>query len=162
MAFHGYHHITASVTRGRPDMEFHAGLLGLRNVKRTVLLDGDRPFYHLYYGNQLGEPGTLLTSFVFGPERPEGRRGSGQVSSVALSVPSASLPYWSDRLAERGVAATALELLGQQRIRFHHPDESNTSSSASRWMTGCRGPAPMSRPLRRYAACTALPCAPAR
>lgn len=122
MAFHGYHHITASVTRGRADMEFHAGLLGLRNVKRTVLLDGDRPFYHLYYGNQLGEPGTLLTSFVFGSERPEGRRGSGQVSSVALSVPSASLSYWSDRLAERGVAATRLELLGQQRIRFHHPD----------------------------------------
>ncbi|MEU3342569.1 hypothetical protein [Streptomyces sp. NPDC006668] len=122
MPFHGYHHITTTVTGGRADVDFHVGLLGLRMVKKTVLLDGNRPFYHLYYGNEHGEPGTLLTSFVFGPDRPEGKRGSGQVSSIALSVPANSLNFWSDRLAAHGVAATEFELLGERRISFNHPD----------------------------------------
>ena len=122
MAFHGYHHITSTVTSGRGDVDFHVRLLGLRNVKRTVLLDGDRPFYHLYYGNEYGEPGTLLTSFAFGPDRPEGRRGSGQVSSIALSVPAGSLGYWQDRLSANGVPATPFERLGERRLSFTHPD----------------------------------------
>jgi glyoxalase family protein len=122
MPFHSYHHITASVTNARADVDFHVGLLGLRNVKRTVLLDGKRPFYHLYYGNKYGEPGTLLTSFVFGTDRPEGRRGSGQVSSISLSVPSSGLSFWTDRFASRGVAYREFERLGQHRIWFAHPD----------------------------------------
>ncbi|MEU6654781.1 hypothetical protein ABZ904_36555 [Streptomyces sp. NPDC046900] len=122
MHFNGYHHITNTVTGGRTDVEFHSGLLGLRNVKRTVLLDGKRPFYHLYYGNQYGEPGTLVTSFAFGEDRPLGRQGSGQVRSIAMSVPQDSLGYWSDRLASRGVAYEEFELLGERRIRLHHPD----------------------------------------
>lgn len=121
MKFHGYHHITMTVTGARADVDFHVGLLGLRNVKRTVLLDGKRPFYHLYYGNEYGDPGTLLTSFVFGSDRPEGRRGSGQVSSIALSVPAKSLNFWADRFAAKGVAATEFERLGDRRIWFKHP-----------------------------------------
>ena len=122
MSFHGYHHITSTVTSARGDVEFHVGLLGLRNVKRTVVLDGSRPFYHLYYGNEHGEPGTLLTSFAFGPDRPEGRKGSGQVSSIALSVPAGSLGFWEDRLVAYDVSATPFELLGERRLRLHHPD----------------------------------------
>lgn len=122
MPFHGYHHITATVTNARADVDFHVGLLGLRNVKRTVLLDGSRPFYHLYYGNEHGEPGTLLTSFVFGKDRPEGRRGSGQVSSISLSVPAHSLPFWADRFAERGVAYRQFDRFGERRLWFAHPD----------------------------------------
>lgn len=122
MAFHGYHHITSTVTSARDDLDFHVRLLGLRNVKRTVLLDGSRPFYHLYYGNEYGEPGTLLTSFAFGPDKPEGRRGSGQVSSIALSVPAGSLGYWQDRLCAHGVPAAPFELLGERRLCLAHPD----------------------------------------
>jgi glyoxalase family protein len=122
VSFHGYHHITSTVTSARGDVEFHVGLLGLRNVKRTVLLDGARPFYHLYYGNEYGEPGTLLTSFAFGSHRPEGRRGSGQVSSISLSVPAGSLGFWADRLAAHDVPAAPFELLGERRLRLHHPD----------------------------------------
>lgn len=122
MSFHGYHHITSTVTNAKRDHEFHVGLLGLRNVKRTVLLDGTRPFYHLYYGNEFGEPGTLLTSFVFDPDKPEGRPGSGQVSSIALSVPAGSLPFWHDRLSAHGLQPAAAELFGEQRIHFAHPD----------------------------------------
>lgn len=122
MAFHGYHHITSTVTSARGDVDFHVRLLGLRNVKRTVLLDGSRPFYHLYYGNEYGEPGTLLTSFAFGPDRPEGRRGSGQVSSIALSVPKGSLEFWHERLAAHGVPARPFERFGERRILFSHPD----------------------------------------
>ena len=120
--FHGYHHITSSVTDARTDIDFHVSLLGLRNVKRTVLLDGDRPFYHLYYGNELGEPGTLLTSFAFGLARPEGRQGSGQVSAVALSVPDESLSFWVDRLGVAGYPVREFERLGERRVAFHHPD----------------------------------------
>jgi glyoxalase family protein len=122
MAFHGYHHITSTVTSARGDVDFHVRLLGLRNVKRTVLLDGERPFYHLYYGNEHGEPGTLLTSFAFGPDRPEGRRGSGQVSSISLSVPAGSLGFWQDRLSAHGVPAQPFERLGERRLGFSHPD----------------------------------------
>lgn len=122
MTFHGYHHITSSVTNAQDDMDFHVGVLGLRNVKRTVLLDGERPFYHLYYGNEYGEPGTLLTSFAFGPDRPEGRRGSGQVSSIALSVPKGSLSFWIDRFGTHDIAASAFGRLGDDRVLFSHPD----------------------------------------
>lgn len=122
MTFHSYHHITSTVTNARADMDFHVGLLGLRNVKRTVLLDGERPFYHLYYGNEHGEPGTLLTSFVFGADRPEGRRGSGQVSSISLSVPQESVNFWADRFEAHGIAYRELDRFGQRRIWFAHPD----------------------------------------
>jgi glyoxalase family protein len=122
VSFHGYHHITSTVTNAKRDHEFHVGLLGLRNVKRTVLLDGTRPFYHLYYGNEFGEPGTLLTSFVFDPDKPEGRPGSGQVSSIALSVPGLSLGFWYDRLSAHGLEPATSELFGERRIHFAHPD----------------------------------------
>jgi glyoxalase family protein len=122
MTFHGYHHITTTVTGGRADMDFHVGLLGLRNVKRTVLLDGKRPFYHLYYGNEHGDAGTLLTSFVFGPDRPEGTKGSGQVSSISLSVPREGMNFWVERFGSRGVPFREFERLGDRRIWFTHPD----------------------------------------
>jgi glyoxalase family protein len=125
MSFHGYHHITSTVTNAKEDHDFHVGLLGLRNVKRTVLLDGARPFYHLYYGNATGDPGTLLTSFVFDPDKPEGRRGSGQVSSIALSVPANSLGFWTDRFEAAGVGVLRTELFGQTRLDFRHPDGIN-------------------------------------
>jgi glyoxalase family protein len=122
MTFHGYHHITSTVTNARDDVVFHVRFLGLRNVKRTVLLDGTRPFYHLYYGNEYGEPGTLLTSFAFGTARPEGRKGSGQVSAISLSVPDDSLGFWVDRLGNYAIAAVQFERLGERRVSFHHPD----------------------------------------
>jgi glyoxalase family protein len=122
VTFHGYHHITSSVTNAQVDHDFHVGLLGLRNVKRTVLLDGERPFYHLYYGNEYGEAGTLLTSFAFGPDKPAGRRGSGQVSSVALSVPKGCLNFWADRFGRYDAPFTEFERLGERRIMFTYPD----------------------------------------
>jgi glyoxalase family protein len=120
--FRGYHHITSTVTSARKDVSFHRDVLGLRLVKKTVLLDGKRPFYHLYYGTTTGEPGSLLTSFVFGPDVPQGRRGSGQVSSVALSVPEGSVAYWVDRLGTAGIQALADERFGEPRLSFEHPD----------------------------------------
>jgi glyoxalase family protein len=120
--FHRYHHITSTVTGARSDISFHVDFLGLRLIKKTVLLDGVRPFYHLYYGTGLGEPGSLLTSFVFGPETREGRRGSGQVSSIALSVPASSLSFWADRLAGRGNLYSTSERFGEPRLSFDHPD----------------------------------------
>ena len=119
--FSGYHHITNSVTNPQPDVDFHTKVLGLRLIKRTVLLDGDAPFYHLYYGKGLGVEGSLLTSFVI-THRPLGRIGAGQITSIGLSVPEDSLDYWEKRLTEFGVPHSARQRFDSKRIRFSHPD----------------------------------------
>jgi len=130
-SFHGYHHITNTVTGGRSDVAFHVGLLPLRNVKRTVLLDGDRPFYHLYYGNQYGDPGTLVTSFAFGPDRPLGRQGSGQVSSIALKVPAGSLGFWADRQIFQAAVAIIFGEIGDLVPEDFKKDRAAMSGSFS-------------------------------
>ena len=88
---HGHHHITLGVGGAQEDFDFHTRLLGLRCVKKTVLFDGKAPIYHLYYGNETGDPSTLITSFPFRQSGLKARRGSGQVKSLGLSVPTASL-----------------------------------------------------------------------
>lgn len=78
------------------NVEFYAGVLGLRLVKRTVNFD-DPSSYHLYYGDAAGSPGTLLTFFAW-PGARRGRRGVGQVAVTALRIPVASVSFWLDRL----------------------------------------------------------------
>src|SRR5260221_13318732 len=66
----GFHHITMNTGGAQEDYYFHGKLLGLRVVKKTILFDGTRPVYHLYYGNERGDESTLLTTL---PLRPDGR-----------------------------------------------------------------------------------------
>jgi glyoxalase family protein len=119
----GYHHLTACVAGAQEDVDFYVHLLGQRLVKKTVLLDGTQPIYHLYYGNPHGEPGTIVTSFPYRQKGIKGRRGSGQIKTINYSVPEGSLPFWSERFARRGIAHCEqfLERFGQQRLRFTHP-----------------------------------------
>ena len=63
MSLTGHHHITMAVGNVQEDFDFHTKVLGLKCVKRTLFYDGDTPIYHLYYGNDLGEESTLLTTF---------------------------------------------------------------------------------------------------
>jgi glyoxalase family protein len=98
----GIHHVTAIAGDVQHNVDFYAGVLGLRLVKRTVNFD-DPGTYHLYYGDEAGRPGTILTFFPW-PHAPHGRSGTGQVTVTALSVPPGSLPYWTERLRKNGIA----------------------------------------------------------
>ena len=100
----GIHHITAIARDPRKNVEFYAGILGLRLVKKTVNFD-DPYTYHLYYGDDEGRPGTLLTFFPWPNASHGGRRGSGQLTRFAFSVPAGSGKFWEGRLHEHGVSA---------------------------------------------------------
>ena len=99
--FAGLHHVTAIAGAPQENVNFYAGILGLRLVKRTVNFD-DPKSYHLYYGDAAGNPGTIMTFFSW-PRAPRGRIGTGQVSVTSFSVPEESLGYWTERLVEHGV-----------------------------------------------------------
>jgi glyoxalase family protein len=116
-----HHHLTLSVGGAQEDYDFHTGLLGLRSVKKTVLFDGKLPIYHLYYGNYTGDPGTLITCFAFRQAGIKGKKGSGQIRVVNLSVPADSLDYWADRLQRFGLEHQRFERFGAPGIHFEHP-----------------------------------------
>lgn len=100
------HHVTATVSEAQPDLDFYVGLLGLRLVKKTVNFDNHHVF-HFYYGDERGTPGTIMTTFPYaGMGVPVGRKGSGQITATAFSVPAGSLGAWRARLAEHGVTVT--------------------------------------------------------
>lgn len=113
----GLHHVTATVDDAQDDLDFSVGALALRLVKQTVNFD-NHLVYHFYYGNEVGAPSTLWTAFPYkGYGVPVGRRGAGQVSVTAFSVPTGSLEFWRQRLAKRGVAvADAEERFGETSI----------------------------------------------
>jgi glyoxalase family protein len=117
----GSHHITLSVGKAQEDVDFHVKTLGLRLIKRTVLFDGRRPIYHLYYGNANGDPSSVITTFPFAQSGVFGKRGTNQGREVLISVPEGSLNYWQQRLNARGVATTDLEVFGKRRLAFEHP-----------------------------------------
>jgi len=117
----GTHHLTFCVGGAQEDYDFHARLLGLKSVKKTVLFDGEIPIYHLYYGNETGDVSTLLTAFPYRQAGWTGKRGTNQAKQLNLSVPVDALGYWSDRLGDAGVEAEEFELFGTQRLGFKHP-----------------------------------------
>lgn len=117
----GIHHVTAIAGDPQRNVDFYAGLLGLRLVKRTVNFD-DPGSYHLYFGDEVGTPGTILTFFSW-PGAPRGRAGTGQPTAVAFSVPRESLDFWLGRLAEHAVDFEGPEeRFGEQVVSLHDPD----------------------------------------
>jgi glyoxalase family protein len=105
MALEGLHHITAITGDARRNVDFYARLLGLRLVKKTVNFD-QPDVYHLYFGDERGTPGSILTFFEFPAARP-GRAGAGMIHTIQWRVGSEeALGFWADRLADAGVAAT--------------------------------------------------------
>jgi len=99
----GIHHVTAVSGDAQETVDFYAAVLGLRLVKKTVNFD-DPSTYHLYFGDETGSPGTILTFFPFGGGFG-GRVGTGQTSATAFSIPDGSVEFWVDRLAGLGVDA---------------------------------------------------------
>ena len=117
----GIHHITAIAGDPQTNVDFYAGVLGLRLVKLTVNFD-DPGTYHLYYGDGMGHPGTILTFFPW-PQASKGRRGTGQVTETAFAIPENAIGYWTSRLAEAKVAFRGpFERFGEQVIAFADPD----------------------------------------
>ncbi len=94
----GIHHITAIVGHPQENIDFYAGVLGLRLVKQTVNFD-DPGTYHLYFGNKGGKPGTIITFFPW-TNAYQGRIGDGQVGVTTYVVPEGALPFWINRLAK--------------------------------------------------------------
>lgn len=117
----GLHHITSLASSPAGNNAFFTGTLGLRRVKKTV--NFDRPeVYHLYYGDEVGTPGTVMTYFP-NPEARPGRPGAGEVGRSAFSVAHDSLDAWADRLAASGVQGLGRDRrFGEDRLLFLGPD----------------------------------------
>ena len=92
----GIHHITALADKPQRNIDFYAGVLGLRFVKKTVNFDAPE-VYHFYYGNETGEPGTILTFFPYEGIQ-KGRHGKGMLNTTAFSVSYSSIGFWEGRL----------------------------------------------------------------
>jgi glyoxalase family protein len=98
----GIHHVTSIAGSACRNLDFYAGTLGLRLVKKTVNFD-DPSAYHLYYGDAAGHPGTILTFFPWEGAAP-GRLGVGEAQETVFSIPEGSIGYWTQRLVEKAVA----------------------------------------------------------
>jgi glyoxalase family protein len=97
----GMHHITMITGDAPRNVEFYADVLGLRLVKKTVNFDAPEA-YHLYFGDEQGSPGSILTWFEFAGAR-RGRPGAGMIHTIQLGVASeASLDFWAERLSSKG------------------------------------------------------------
>ncbi|HEX6025879.1 MAG TPA: VOC family protein [Solirubrobacter sp.] len=101
MKLEGLHHITMITGDAQKNVDFYAGTLGLRLVKKTVNFDSPDA-YHLYFGDEVGSPGTILTWFEF-PGAWRGRAGAGMIHTIQLAVASeAALDFWAERLRAYG------------------------------------------------------------
>ncbi len=117
----GIHHVTAISGEPQRNVDFYAGVLGLRLVKKTVNFD-DPETYHLYYGDGGGNPGTIMTFFPWA-HAPGGRIGAGQLVVTSFSIPAASLGYWAERLIEGGVRyEKPHDRFGDRVLAFEDPD----------------------------------------
>jgi glyoxalase family protein len=116
------HHVTATVTSAQDDLDHYTGVLGLRLVKKTVNFD-NRGVYHFYYGDEVGAPSTLMTTFPYGGKGvPVGTKGAGQITVTSFSVPDAALDFWEARLTAAGVEAVAVRTpLGEDAIELDDP-----------------------------------------
>ena len=121
MSAHGLHHVTAYSGPARRNLDFYRRVLGLRLVKKTVNFD-DPGTYHLYYGDETGSPGTILTFFPI-EQAAQGRLGTGETQETAFTVPRASIAAWMDRFAAHNVAfETPVQRFGETVLRFADPD----------------------------------------
>jgi catechol 2,3-dioxygenase-like lactoylglutathione lyase family enzyme len=117
----GLHHVTAITADAQKNIDFYGGVLGLRLVKLTVNFD-DPSSYHLYYGDELGRPGTAMTFFAW-PGAHRGRIGPPQVTVTAFAVPSGAMDYWSARLKKHDAQPqTIVDRLGERVLGFVDPD----------------------------------------
>jgi len=116
----GIHHITAFVRNAQTTADFYAGILGLRLIKKTINFDAPE-VYHLYFGNEIGSPGTIITFFPWENSR-KGKIGGGQVGITTYVVPAGAFDFWRERLVKLNAAFTQTSRFGEQYLQFEDPD----------------------------------------
>jgi glyoxalase family protein len=117
----GIHHVTAIAGSASRNLEFYSRVLGMRLVKRTVNFD-DPGTYHLYYGDETGQPGSILTFFPWAHVAP-GRLGVGETQETMLRVPEAAIGYWTHRFVDKGVVHDSpVKRFGETVLPFRDPD----------------------------------------
>ena len=117
----GLHHVTTLAGDTQRNVDYYTGIMGLRLVKKTINFDAPG-VYHLYYGNETGSPGTILTFFPYGG-LPRGRKGTGQLTYTAFSVPTSALRFWMDRLSEQNISyARPYKRFSETYLRFEDFD----------------------------------------
>lgn len=162
----GLHHITAIAGDAQTNLDFYAGVLGLRLVKRTVNFD-DPATYHFYFGDETGSPGTILTFFPWAGI-PRGMIGRGQVTATGFAIPETALEYWSRRLTEHRVEHRELRRLGEDMLAIEDPDglkleliavppDPRGTALAPPWHGG---PVPAQHSLRGFHSATITPAGP--
>ena len=143
----GIHHVTAIAGDPQKNIDFYSGLLGLRLIKLTVNFD-DPATYHLYYGDELGHPGTILTFFPW-PGAPKGRLGTGQLTVTSFTIPEGSVDFWMNRLRNHSVEYQGpIKRFNEQVLSFSDPDglslelvATADSEESKVWRTGPVDPA---------------------
>ncbi len=136
----GIHHITGIIRDAQSGVDFYTEVLGLRLVKQTVNFN-EKFTRHLFYGDETGSVGTVLTFFAY-PAEDDGRDGKPQISTAALAVPSGTLAYWQQRLTTHGVEYDGpFERFDERVIRFTDPDGTQlelvtADSSVDPWING--------------------------
>lgn len=127
----GLHHITAIAGEAKRNFNFYTRTLGLRLVKKTVNFD-DPTTYHLYYGDEAGSPGTIITFFPWeGIET--GRRGARQVTEIGYSVAESSFDFWLKRFDTHNIIYNNVsEKFGERYLTFIDPDGLKSELIASK------------------------------
>ncbi|WP_192822451.1 ring-cleaving dioxygenase [Rufibacter sp. LB8] len=117
----GLHHITAIAGPAKKNLDFYTKILGLRLLKKTVNFD-DPGTYHLYYGDEKGSAGTILTFFPYEGAR-RGSAGTGMATNIGYSVPDGSFDFWMKRFEEHNVIYNKpSEKFGEKYLTFLDPD----------------------------------------
>ena len=161
-AIYGLHHVTAIAGNPQQNIDFYTGILGLRLVKLTVNFDNPNT-YHLYYGDELGRPGTILSFFAW-PGASRGSRGTGQAVAISFSIPEGSLNSWGEYLTRRGINVMRPPAsFDEQILSFFDPDGLQIELVAhrdSRMPVGWRGgPIPPENAIRGIYGVTLLEAA---
>lgn len=148
----GLHHVTAITAVPQENVDFYCGVLGLRLVKLTVNFD-DPGSYHLYYGDERGRPGTIMTFFAW-PGAPRGRVGPPQLTATAFAVPVDSMAYWAARLhAHLAAVQPAQTRFGEPVLSFADPDGLRlelVGAAAPGGDTPAAGPVPAAHAIRGF------------
>lgn len=117
----GLHHITAIAGKAQRNYDFYTSVLGLRLVKKTVNFD-DPETYHFYFGNERGDPGTILTFFPWENVK-QGKLGTGMATEIGFSVPPESFDFWVDRFHKKNIRhELPIEKFDEMSMIFWDPD----------------------------------------
>lgn len=153
----GIHHITAIASSASENLAFYQNILGLRLVKQTVNFD-DPHTYHLYYGDDHGAPGSIITFFPW-EDLPQGKPGAGMVTAIAFGVSRESIDFWNQRISATGRTVDRSERFGDPVLEFSDPHGlpieligTDDAQSSPRLKTG---PAPIEHSIRGVHSATA-------